>query len=259
MPHGLPPTQEETVNRTALPGRARLFVLLSALAAGAASAQDTGLSISVGARAWYTAWTTFSYYPGTDPNLAITQTSGPSKWVLLPNASVRYGNFFASIGAFAATNFEFTDGSATKRSEFDVNAGYSVVPGLNLTLGYKKIAQRGQDRRYEPGGPVVGFSGNAAISGPLSLYGAVGLGRLTTSGAPNDPTNVQFKATYRLTEVGLAYTLPGTGFVQRWTLTAGHRVQVIRSKEAFYSAVRDAQQDGIDTTQGVAIGVLATF
>jgi hypothetical protein len=246
------------MNRIAPPGRARLVLLLGALAAGAASAQDAGLSISVGARAWYTAWTTFGYYPGANPNLALTQTSGPSQWVLLPTASVRYGNFFASIGAFTATDFEFTDGSATKRSELDVNAGYSLMPGLNVALGYKKVAQRGGQFRYEPGGPVVGLNGNAAISGPWSLYGAVGVGRLKTSDDPN-PAVVKFKATYRLTEVGLAYTLPGTGFVQRWTLTAGHRVQVIRSKEAFFSTATGQQQDGMDTTQGAAIGVLATF
>jgi hypothetical protein len=224
-----------------------------------ALAQDGGLSVSVGARAWYTEWTTFGYYPGADPNLALTQTSGPSKWVVLPTVSVRYGSFFGSLSSFPSTGFEFTDGSASRRSESDINVGYTLVPGLGVTLGYKRIAQRGEVFRYEPKGPVVGVAGNAALAGPLSLYGALGIGRLKT---PSDPRRevVKFDATYRLTEVGLAYTLPSAGgfVVKRWTFTAGHRIQVMRSKDAFRTAAGQSQ-DGIDTTQGFTLGVLATF
>ena len=227
------------------------FLLLSGVSS-AALAQDPGLSVSAGARAWYTQWTTFGYYAPANVNLALTQVSGPATWVVLPTVSLRYGNFIGSFSAFPATNFTFSDASASKREEFDLNLGYAVLPGLNLTLGYKKIAQRGADFRYEPAGPVLGLSGNAALAGALSVYGALGLGQLKTPTSGGDKV-VKFKAAYRLTEVGLAYTLPATGFVKRWTLTAGHRIQVMRSKEAFES------QDGIDTTQGFTLGALATF
>ncbi|MBL8340599.1 MAG: hypothetical protein JNL30_03950 [Rubrivivax sp.] len=233
--------------------------VVTALAASLAQAQDGGLSLSVGARAWYTEWTTFGYYPGADPNLALTQTSGPSKWVTLPTVSLRFGNFFGSLSAFPSTGFEFTDGSASKRSESDLNVGYAVLPGLSVTLGYKRIAQRGEVFRYEPKGPVLGVSGNAALSGPVSLYGALGVGRLKTPGDPR-PEVVKFDATYRLTEVGVAYALPSAdgALVRRWTFTAGHRIQVMRSKDAFTTAA-GRSQDGIDTTQGFTLGVLATF
>ncbi|MBL8286867.1 MAG: hypothetical protein JNL85_02700 [Rubrivivax sp.] len=233
----------------------------AALALGAAGpvlAQDGGLAVSAGVRAWYTHWTTFSYYDGGGPvNLALTQTSGPATWVFLPTASVRWGNWFGAASIFPSTSFDFTDGSSTKRSELDVNVGYAVLPGLNLTLGYKKVSQRG-DFRYEPKGPVAGISANAPLAGAFSLYGSLGLGRLKTPARNGDPKVVDFKADYRLTEVGLAYALPGSAFVQRWTITAGHRIQVMRSKDAFTSATGQAQ-DGIDTAQGFTLGVLATF
>jgi len=229
--------------------------LVALCSAGPVLAQDSGLVVSAGVRAWYTNWTTFSYYPGAEPNLALTQTSGPATWVFLPTASVRWGNWFGSASIFPSTSFDFTDGSSTKRSELDVNVGYAVLQGLNLTLGYKKVSQRGS-YRYEPKGPVVGISANAPMSGAFSLYGSLGLGRLKTPQAGGDEV-VKFKADYRLTEVGLAYALPGSAFVQRWTITAGHRVQVMRSKDAFPGAT--GSQDGIDTAQGFTLGVLATF
>lgn len=243
-----------------LVGLIGLLGLIGLASDGALAQEPTpGLSFSAGVRAWHTEWTTFGYYPAVPnvPNLAITQTSGPTKWVPLPTLSARYGNFFASVSGFPSTNFEFTDGSAGRRSESDLNLGYTVVPGLSATLGYKRIAQRGAIFRYEPAGPVLGVSGNAALAGPLSLYGAFGLGRLKTSNDPRDEV-VKFEASYRLTEVGVAYALPGTALVKRWTLTAGHRIQVMRSKEAFVTAAGQ-RQDGIDTTQGFTLGALATF
>jgi hypothetical protein len=134
------------------------------------------------------------------------------------------------------------------------------MPGLSVTLGYKRISLRSttSNFRYEPAGPVIGVSGNAALAGAFSLYGAFGIGRLKT---PMDdrPGVVNFKAAYRLTEVGIAYAVPATdGIVKRWTLTAGHRIQVMRSKDAF-ELDTGKSQDGIDTTQGFALGVLATF
>ncbi|MFO1286473.1 MAG: hypothetical protein U1F25_07055 [Rubrivivax sp.] len=242
--------------------RPRAAVLLGGLvalcSAGPALAQDSGLVVSAGVRAWYAHWTTFSYYDGGGAtNVALTQTSGPTAWVFLPTASVRWGNWFGSASVFPSKSVDYTDGSSTKRSELDVNAGYAVRPGLNLTLGYKKISQRG-DFSYEPKGPVVGVSANAPMSGAFSLYGSVGVGRLKTPSSNGNPKVVEFKATYRLTEVGLAYAIPGSAFVQRWTITAGHRIQVMHSKDAFTTATGESQ-DGIDTAQGFTLGVLATF
>ncbi|MCW5636750.1 MAG: hypothetical protein KIT17_25700 [Rubrivivax sp.] len=226
------------------------------LVAGTALAQDEGLSVSAGVRAWYTQWTTFSYFVDQGSmNLALTQVSGPAKWVAMPTASLRYGAWLGSFSATPSTRFDFA-GESVKREEFDLNVGYAVLEGLNVTLGYKKIAERGPVFRYEPAGPVAGMSANAPLAGAVSVYGAVGAGRLKTPMGGGAEV-VKFKASYRLTEVGLAYSIPAGGFLKRWTLTAGHRVQVMHSKDAL--EVNGQSQEGVDTRQGFTLGALATF
>jgi len=228
--------------------RKMALALWALCAAGAAQAQDSGLAVTAGVRAWYMEWTTFSYYPGNGaPNVALTQSSANDKLVVMPSVSVRYADLFGSFSAMPSTRFRFDDGSDGRRSEFDANAGYAVMPGLALTLGYKRVSQSGGAGRYRPGGPVVGASANAPLGGGVSLYGSLGIGRLRTPGGDA----INFKAGYRLAEVGLACTLNADR--PRWTLTGGYRIQVLSSRDAFEG------QDGRDTTQGFTVGASATF
>ena len=233
------------------------FVVVALSGAGAALAQDSGVSVSVGARAWYTEWTTFGYFtdPVTRENLALTQVSARDKLVLMPVVSVRYGDFSGSISGMPSTDFSFVGGEGNARQELDVNVGYDVIPGLTLTLGYKKVSQTAPDgSRYRPSGPVAGLSAYAPLSGPWSLYGSLGVGKFKTPGG--DP--IKFKADYRLTELGLAYVLNGNQLMKRWTFTAGYRTQVLSSKEAFTTRSGEAQ-DARDTTQGLTLGVGTMF
>lgn len=224
------------------------LIVWALCAAGAASAQESDLSVSVGLRAWRTDWTTFSYYaPDGVNNEALTQISAKEKVAALPGISVRYGRFLATLGALASTRFTFDDGSTAKRSEWDASVGYSILPGLTATLGYKRVSQSDGTNVYRPAGPVLGLGASAPIGEGLSLYGSVGLGRLKTPAGDA----IDFKANYTLTEVGLSYALNADH--PRWTLTGGYRMQVLRSKEAF------GQQDGRDTTQGFTLGMLVTF
>jgi hypothetical protein len=217
--------------------------------ADAALAQESNVSVSVGARAWYTDWTTFSYYAPAGTNLALTEISANEELPIMPVVSVRYGNFVGSASAFPSTGYSFDDGDHGTREEFDINVGYFVMPSVALTLGYKKVEQRGNAGRYRPAGPVAGVNANAPLGGAWSLYGSVGVGRLKTpSGAAID-----FDADYRLAEMGLAYTLNGSRLPRRWTLTGGYRIQILTSKDAF------GTQDGRDTTQGFTLGAMATF
>lgn len=228
--------------------------LVAALTCTTAFAEEDRLTVSLGARAWLAEWTTFSYF--TDEaglnNLALTQVSAPHELVLVPLASLQYGNFVASMSVFPETEFHFANGDRGTRSEFDINVGYAVLPGLNVTLGYKKVSQRDGEFSYEPAGLVLGVYGSAPLSSGFSLYGSVGLGKLKTpqSGGANV---VKFDADYRLTEIGLAYTLAGVQVRPRWTVTAGYRIQVMSSKEAF------GTQDGRDTTQGLGVAAIASF
>jgi hypothetical protein len=227
------------------------FVILALCSATTAWAQDPGVSVSVGARAWYTGWTTFSYFTddSTPPqNLALTQVSADDKLAVIPMISVRYGNWLGSASGLPSTDFTFPNGSGT-REEFDANIGYFVIPSLAFTLGYKRVSQSDGPNRYRPAGPVVGISANAPLGGVWSIYGSLGVGWLKTPGGDA----IDFEADYRLAELGLAYTLDGNRVPRRWTFTGGYRFQVMTSKDAFNS------EDGRDTTQGFTLGVMATF
>jgi len=225
------------------------IVVLAFCGAGPALAQAPELNVSVGARAWYAEWTTFSYTTDALGNQALIQVAADDKWVMMPILSVRYGDFVGSVSGFSSTNFSYPDGRQDERQELDVNLGYTVTPGLTLTLGYKKVEQGGNAGKYRPAGPVAGISANAPLSGGMSVYGALGVGWLKTPSGDD----IQFDADYRLTELGLAYTLNTEGWVRRWTFTGGYRIQVLSSKEALGS------QDGRDTTQGFTVGAIATF
>jgi len=226
------------------------FVALAMCLAGSAQARE--VSVSVGVRAWLTDWSTFSYFVDpNDPNtnLAITEVSANEELVLMPTLSVRYGDFLGSVSGFPSTDFSFDDGGKGSRNEFDVNVGYYVMKGLAFTLGYKQVTQKGDGRRYRPAGPVLGMNANAPLGGAWSLYGSLGIGWLKTPGSDE----VDFDADYRLGELGVAYTLNGSKLPKHWSFTAGYRIQVLTSKDAFNT------QDGRDTTQGFTLGVLATF
>ena len=73
------------------------LVVLVLCASGASLAQESGLSVSAGARAWYAQWTTFSYVTDNAGNRALIQVSADDKLVLLPVVSLRYGNFVGSF------------------------------------------------------------------------------------------------------------------------------------------------------------------
>jgi hypothetical protein len=237
------------------------WAALALFGSGAVSAQDAGLSVSAGLRTWYAEWTTFSYFPGLKDVApqALIQVSASNKLILMPNVGVRYGNFVGSLSGLASTTFNMADGVDRKRQEWDANIGYVVLPGVTTTLGYKKVVQRQVQKnendiayRYEPGGPVLGVSASAPLNGPLSVYGALALGRLKTPKS-EDAAVVKFDADYRLTEVGLSYSLSTDGLLRRWTIGGGYRIQVMSSKSAF------GTQDGRDTTQGFTVAATATF
>ncbi|HKU13576.1 MAG TPA: hypothetical protein VJQ52_04220 [Steroidobacteraceae bacterium] len=230
----------------------RKWLILFALCSTgtALAAEEPGVVISVGARAWYTQWTTFSYFvdEATQQNLALTQVSADDKLAVMPLVSVRYDKWLASASALPSTDFTFPNGKGT-REELDVNVGYFVVPSLAVTLGYKHVSQSDGPNRYRPAGPVLGLSANAPLAGLWSMYGSLGAGWLKTPGGDA----IDFEADYRLAELGLAYALDGNSMPRRWTFTGGYRIQVVSSHDAFDS------QDGRDTTQGFTLGVMASF
>jgi hypothetical protein len=227
------------------------WLIASALClAGMAHAQDSGLSVSVGVKAWNTQWDTFSYQDIGGGNLVVTQSPAHEKIVLVPQLSLRYLDFVGSISMYPSTELTFLDGSHGTRKEFDANLGYYVLPNVALTLGYKKLEQGDSNNLYQLSGPVIGISGTAPLGKDFALYGAFGLGRLKTTSA----STVHFdSADYRLSELGVAYTVATPSIARALTFTAGYRAQVISSKDALEG------QDGRDLSQGLVLGVVVTF
>lgn len=234
----------------------RHLTLTAALLLGAATAavqaQDNDLSLSLGLRAWNTEWTTFSYFPINPQDSVVTQVPARDKLVLVPTLSLRWRDAFGSVSLYPTTEHSMYDGLRSERREFDLNAGYYVLPGLAVTLGYKKMVQTDGRFSYRPAGPVVGLSATAPLGAGLNVYGAFGVGWLKTPAARNT-FDVVFDAEYRLTELGLAYSLPVTWMAKALTLTAGYRTQVLSSKQA------RGDQDGRDLTQGLTVGLVASF
>lgn len=219
--------------------------------ASAAQAQDSSLTLSVGVKAWAAEWSTFTYVPAANAAQVIAQVDPVSRVLLVPSVSVRWDDFLASASGF-------TQGYGNdERREWDVNAGWSVMPGVTLTVGYKSIAQLG-DYSYKPKGWIAGVNAAAPLSGPWSLYGSLGMGRVKTRQGGNAENRIVSFAPspYRITEVGLAYGLPMDGLFafKSLNLAAGYRSQVLVSK-----GVLEGGGSANDLTQGFSVSVSAVF
>ncbi|MBI5719379.1 MAG: hypothetical protein HZC37_17055 [Burkholderiales bacterium] len=222
-------------------------VLILAMAAGAAAAQDSNFGIAAGLKAWSTQWTTWGYEPTVGGGRVITEALTNDKTVLVPIVSVRYRDFIGSVSAITSTTYSYPDGDTVSRKEHDVNLGYFIAPGVAATVGYKSLAQWAGPNNFKLAGPTIGLSATAPLSGAFSLYGALGLGRMKPKG------NVDLDADYQLSEVGGAYGLALGGIAKSLTFTVGYRTQVLKSKEALPG------QDARDLTQGFTFGLVAAF
>jgi hypothetical protein len=237
------------------PCLAAVTLLVLGAAAPPALAQDGGITASAGLRAWYTSWTTFTYILNpndADEALGLGQKTADPRLVVMPSLGLRWRDWSATVSALPSTTYDLPGGTGS-RQEYDITFGWSLMPGLIVNAGYKRVLQREGAVRYEPKGLVLGLSGTAGIEGPWALYGNVAVGRLRTSG-PATKTNVSFETDYRAAEVGIGYTVvSGAWGVKRWTVTGGYRLQVLGSREAF------GPEAGRDETNGFTFGVIAAF
>ena len=216
-----------------------------------AHAQDGGLTVSMGIKAWAAEWSSFTYAKDIVTNETVIALVDPvSRVLLVPSVSVRWGDWLASASAFS----QGYDGQT--RREWDVNAGWRLMPGVTFTVGYKSIAQVGT-YRYKPKGWTIGANAAAPLSGAWSLYGSLGLGRMTTEQGGNVINKiVSFSPSpYRIVEVGIAYGLPMDGFASALNVALGYRTQVLVSKGVNDSGGGSAN----DLTQGASLTVSASF
>jgi hypothetical protein len=205
----------------------------------------------------------------------------------IPVVSVKYQELFVSASYFVRTDYDFpTLLTDADRYEWDVAVGYYVLPPyLALTVGFKEINQKfGGGAEFEINGPTVGFAGAVPMKWGFSLYGSFAYGFMKSESeffervgrtdqfgqilrGPLTPDDDDRDAAYWLVETGVAYTqdlrnLPVNLLLTSATFYAGYRHQQVETDEAGASAdplFDNRQDEGLDTTRGVVIGVNLSF
>jgi len=213
-----------------------------------AAAED--ISVSAGLRLWSSKWQGNVLRQVGGATVSTHNDSG-STTVPMPILSVRYGDFGVSVSQFMSTDYSLSDGltsSTEARSEYDVNAFYSFIPGLSVGLGYKKIKFPSAATK----GPTVSLSGSVPIGAGLGLYATGGIGWLDTKLGSANKLNTD----YALGEFGLTYSFNvEPKFLKSLTATVGYRSQKITVKSVPFAGGRDVS----DTTSGITFGLIGTF
>jgi hypothetical protein len=207
---------------------------------------------TVGVRAWRVDWATwFDYYDYRNGSLANA---------VIPVASLRYKNFLVSGSYMARKEIEFpypyiNGNYRFGRSEYDVNAGYMIVPGLVVTAGYKNINYNGSDLDWEAKGPTIGVAGSAPLSSWVSVYGNAAYGRLKLTDSGHTFTKARGK--YLLTEVGLAFPLGNfSSTLSSVVATFGYRYQRLGT---YPNAPTSLPIELFEYTQGPVAGLSLSF
>lgn len=247
-------------------------------------------AVSIGTKLWINEWTTWNNPVTLDDNapgaaddvlLANVTSHTSDNWevVPIPVASVRWKNLFVSASYFADTNYNFDTIPDAEREEFDVAAGYYVLPPyLALTAGYKYINQKFGTADFDFDGPTIGFVAAVPVKYGFSLYTNFGYGFLEVDSAtfartdedfggslgplPNFALDDDRESSYWLVEAGVAWTYNMKEVVPHLllnaaTVTLGYRHQQVETEGV--GAPFNNDDDGIDTTRGVALGVNLTF
>jgi len=257
----------------------------ASLAAGAqVPDEDAGFEMSVGAKVWPTSWESWVTSPkgtgvalGTSRFQVVQSVSSSEEVSPIPFAIVHYKGFFGSLSAMSRTRFTLRDAGtpggfdvSASRREVDAHAGYYLLSGLAVTLGYKQLTQTYGGDEFRWRGPILGLTGSAPIAVGVAIYGNAGAGRMTANFPAAQADfygRTSFKASYRLGEFGLAYALPWMVWpANALLLTAGYRAQYVKT-EGYALAVTDS--NGVqsyntttslkDTTQGFVFGVSGSF
>jgi hypothetical protein len=273
-----------TFNKSALAGA----LLLAGLAPGASFAQMTweDTSVTIGLKTWVTNWNTWFVQSttnglGNNASFAVINDvfnrKAESEVSFIPQLTVRNGPWLVSGSALAKKEFTFflsnpngtqLNEASFERKEYDVNLGYSLAPGIAVTLGWKDLRYEGGTYKYNAKGPTIGVSGSAALAMGFSMYGNIGYGRPKI----NEEAGTEKKrGSYLLTEVGVAYPLGQMSEGLKTTVvTAGYRYQRLSSGNVTTTtrAVNNGQLGAVlgeravelvDITEGFTLGVSFTF
>jgi len=149
----------------------------SGLAWADGEAAGSELQWTVGARFWVADWSSWAIKRSSADY--VVQAHADTRLAVIPLMSVQYGKASVSLSSLLGTQYKLAAPSSddhayqlnAKRSEFDLNAGYQLLPGLRGILGYKTI-QQNFGVNYKWAGPFAGISASSELQGPLGMYGA---------------------------------------------------------------------------------------
>lgn len=219
-----------------------LGVALLGIASGAFAQGWDDLKVTLGVKGWVNKWETTAVsqdVPFTDPtfgtgtfgagNNAISSTSG-YKVAAVPSLSLRYKDFFGSLGHFANTSYGFPDYRRTlsfplvinwalpdsitdyraKRNEYDLNFGYFFHPQFGVSVGYKEVKQHFSfTTSTDLSGPVDFISGFPAGT-CVALLGVAGCS-LITSNVADIKVTAPTIGLLAFAPLGNGFTLYGNG------------------------------------------------
>lgn len=254
-----------------------------------ASIKSKNWTFVVGYKAWLNTWQTAYPYSGQYYGSHIVETTSGNEFAHIPNASIKYKDFFISGSYFPEISYDFpkfsyianypaapagvgtiteTVSGSAKRSEWDAQIGYFILSSpIAVTLGYKNVTQKYTTTYTSPGiiytpatdeskteykGPLLGLSGSYPVGAGFNFYGGLAYGWLDVY---YDGTKSDDSATYFLADLGVLYKpfekLP-------ISLSAGYRIQDIDTKVKATSS-GDFENTATDITKGFVFGINIIF
>jgi hypothetical protein len=201
-------------------------------------------------------------FPGQEGVITSNDSDG-YEFVPIPVISVKYKELFVSASYFVDTRYDFFSIVDADRREWDVTTGYYILPPyLALTVGYKDIKQEFGPAEFKLDGPTVGFVGAVPMKWGFSLYSSFAYGFLEMESATfaadtrgDDDRDSQ----YWLVETGIAYThdlTPANLLLNSATFYAGYRHQQVETDDV---SIGNTDNDGLDVTRGMVIGLNLSF
>ena len=242
------------------------------------------VSLNAGVKVWGTAWSSWVTGPkatgvalGSLRYQTVQAVGSSAQWSVIPFANLRVNDFFVSTSAMAPTHYTLRDAATpggfnfpASRREFDVNAGYYVLPGLAVYGGFKELRQSYGPDTFKWRGFLLGLNGSAPLSKGWAFYGNMAIGHMRAyfpSSQADITGRTQLPTTYHLGEFGLAYIPP---WIDKYStpalLTIGYRAQQA-STQGYALAVTDTSGASVtntsttlnDTTQGWVVSLVVNF
>ena len=281
-------SSEPTRLALAKPGEPTRLALAEGPGQQSTVASGPDWSLSVGYKMWLNTWQQgFVSIPklGTGVNIRVADAFALGS---IPNAVLRYKDFFISSSAMFTPEYDFKSQSVTgqvagipfttrlktrgSRVDTDVTLGYYIHPSIALLTGYKGVYQHLDTESsipfpsaLNPGKHVQlnyhGITFGASIGVPIPAAGwlpsgfalyATGAGGPMWFNSNNSKIVKDITAIYGTIDAGITYRTPALPL----SFSLGYKYQLISNKlhDPGFSG-----QSGNDTTSGAILGINYTF